>query len=99
MRPLREAHAQARRARKRGAGCERFHKREIFDRDGWRCGICRRKIRKDLRWPHPMSASLDHIVPLARGGAHTRANARASHLRCNMRHYWNNTDEQLALIG
>jgi 5-methylcytosine-specific restriction endonuclease McrA len=73
-----------RRARARAAETEKFTHREIFDRDGWRCGICDKKIRKGLPSRHPRSASLDHVVPLSLGGSHTRANVRAAHLDCNI---------------
>jgi hypothetical protein len=74
-----------RRARKMGLGYERFKVVEIFQRDGWKCGICDRSISQRLRYPHPMSASLDHKIPLSRGGHHSRLNTQASHLRCNLR--------------
>jgi 5-methylcytosine-specific restriction endonuclease McrA len=74
-----------RRARKMGLGYERFKVVEIFERDGWKCGICRRPILRRLRYPHSMSASLDHKVPLSKGGHHSRLNTQASHLRCNLR--------------
>lgn len=74
-----------RRARKMGLGFERFKHMEIFDRDRWRCGICRRHIGRQFRWPHPMSVSLDHKVPLSKGGPHSRSNTQAAHLRCNLR--------------
>jgi hypothetical protein len=31
----------------------------------------------------PLSASIDHIVPVAAGGTHTRANVQIAHLFCN----------------
>ena len=71
--------------RKREATVERFKPVEIFERDGWRCGICGHQIDQDLRYPDPGSASLDHVVPLADGGLHSRANSQASHLGCNCR--------------
>lgn len=74
-----------RRARKLGLGYERFKHSEIFDRDGWKCGICRKQISRRLRWPHPMSVSLDHKIPLSKGGPHSRLNTQAAHLRCNLR--------------
>lgn len=82
-----------------GAGVERFNSREIYMRDRWICGICRKKINPKLRHPHPMSASLDHVIPLSEGGPHTRANTRAAHLRCNCRRSNRGGGEQLALIG
>lgn len=32
-----------------------------------------------------MGASLDHIIPLSRGGHHTADNVQAAHLACNHR--------------
>lgn len=34
-------------------------------------------------WPDPMSASVNHIVPLSQGGSHTLANAQCAYLTCN----------------
>lgn len=92
------ARSQLRRARKAARPTEKFTDQEIFERDGWRCGICGRRISRRRRWPDPLSVSLDHIVPLALGGSHTRANAQASHLRCNQQKCTGGTD-QLRLIG
>jgi hypothetical protein len=55
----------------------------IFERDGWICGICGRKINKQLKWPKPYSKSIDHIVPLCKGGIDAPINLQAAHLRCN----------------
>lgn len=76
---------QARRARKLGADAEVFSSTEVFERDAWVCGICSQPVDQALRYPDPMSASLDHVVPLSKGGAHTRDNTRCSHLSCNVR--------------
>jgi hypothetical protein len=74
-----------RRARKAGVRFERFDKVSIFERDGWRCGICGEHIQRALLYPHPMSPSLDHVVPLVAGGAHVTSNVQASHLVCNFK--------------
>lgn len=75
----------ARRARE--ANCEReaFADSEIFERDGFVCGICNEPVDMEVRYPDAMSASLDHIIPLSRGGGHVRANVRLAHLGCNAR--------------
>ena len=62
---------------------ERFHAVEIYERDGWRCGICGGDVDPGLQWPDPGSSSLDHIQPLSRGGEHLRINVRCAHLGCN----------------
>jgi len=78
---------------------EDFDPADIFDRDGWRCGLCGKPVRKDYQWPDPRARSLDHILPLSKGGAHTRANVQLAHLRCN----WSKNDRveavQLRLVG
>ena len=74
-----------RRARIRGGAVEKFDPREVFDRDAWVCGICSESVDPELRYPDPMSVSLDHIVPVSLGGDHTRANTRCSHWICNSR--------------
>ena len=72
-----------RRARWKGRDREPIDPRVIFERDGWRCGICGRMTRRDKAWPHPKAPTLDHIVPLARGGTHTKTNVQCAHWACN----------------
>lgn len=58
---------------------------QVGERDGWVCGICRRDVDNSLTYPEPLSASLDHVKPLARGGRHVWENVRISHLTCNVK--------------
>lgn len=64
---------------------EEFHYEEIFQRDKWICGICGEAVAREIEYPHPQCASLDHIVPLSLGGGHTRKNTQLAHLVCNMK--------------
>lgn len=73
-----------RRARIRSSRVERFAESEIFERDGWACGICGAPVDRAARFPDPLTPSLDHVVPVSLGGAHTRDNVRCSHLGCNL---------------
>lgn len=86
-----------RRARLRNAEIEDFTRLEIADRDGWVCQICRKPISRTASWPDPRSLSIDHVVPLSAGGAHSRVNCQASHLRCNLSKHTGGTD-QLRLL-
>lgn len=79
------AHRHKRRALMREAYVEDVVASEIFKRDEWVCGICGEDIDSGLEWPDPMSVTLDHIVPLAAGGKHERANCQAAHYSCNSR--------------
>jgi 5-methylcytosine-specific restriction endonuclease McrA len=56
---------------------------ELLKRDKYICGLCHRKIKESLRYPHPQSPSLDHIVPLSKGGSHEWKNVQSSHHACN----------------
>lgn len=53
-------------------------------REETECWLCGDPVDPDLRWPHPRSRSLDHIVPISLGGSRLdRSNARLAHLDCN----------------
>lgn len=94
----RKANAKARRARKKNTVVvEVVRPDEIRARDGNRCGLCGGKV-SDKPYPHPLSASLDHIVPLARGGSHEPANVHLTHLRCNLKKGARGGGEQLRMI-
>lgn len=56
----------------------------LGDRDGWVCGICKALIDPTLEYPDLMSATIDHIVPIAHGGRHRWSNVQISHFACNM---------------
>ena len=74
-----------RRAASNGSSAEKFTHREIFERDGWICQLCGEPIDPTLSQRHPMMAALDHIIPVSKGGDHTRANVQATHFGCNAR--------------
>lgn len=75
---------QKRRALKNNSKFEKFKISEIFERDGYVCGICGYGVNKDLTGRHPFAASLDHIIPLNKGGTHTKDNVQCSHFKCNI---------------
>jgi len=74
----RRAAQRRRRARMAEAGVEVFTFTEIAERDGWKCSLCGDRIRTALKHPDPMSGTLNHIIPISRGGAHTRENSQAA---------------------
>lgn len=55
----------------------------LFALCDWTCGICQEAIDPAVRYPDPMCATIDHIVPLAQGGTHTWGNCQPAHKFCN----------------
>lgn len=67
---------QRRNALKHGATVALVNTDAIYDRDGWICQICKRPVIRG-------EESLDHIVPLSRGGSHEPRNVQLAHRQCN----------------
>jgi 5-methylcytosine-specific restriction endonuclease McrA len=67
----------------------------VFERDGWRCQICQRKTKG--KWPAPRSPTVDHIVPMARGGHHVLENLQCACLACNVSKGARSANDQLRL--
>lgn len=48
------------------------------------CGICGKPVDKTLRYPNPLSPTIDHIVPIDRGGHPSDIqNLQLAHWTCN----------------
>lgn len=48
------------------------------------CGICGRPVDFSLVYPHPLSACIDHIIPVAKGGHPSDIeNLQLAHWTCN----------------
>lgn len=88
------------RSRRYGRGATSFTARDVFSRDGGRCGICARDIDLSLPRFHPAAFQVDHILPrtwrrdlyignlrlvVTIAGPDTFANMQAAHRLCNLR--------------
>lgn len=82
-----------RRARLKNAPIiEKIDRLAIANRDGWRCHICGKKIKRtDL--------ALDHLIPLSKGGPHTSSNLASAHLSCNAKRGPGRIPAQLLLFS
>ncbi len=48
------------------------------------CGICGRPVDFTLKYPHPLSPCIDHIMPIAKGGHPSDIdNLQLAHWTCN----------------
>lgn len=65
--------------------------RSVFDKNKKKiyatrtvCGICGKPVDFNLKFPNPMSPSIDHIIPVDRGGHPSDIdNLQLAHLCCN----------------
>ncbi len=65
-----------RRAVLKGATVEKVDRGEIYIRDNGLCGIC--GLHVSLH-----DVTLDHIIPLSKGGEHSKLNVQIAHRSCN----------------
>lgn len=79
-------HSRRDRRRAGGAG-ETVYRAEVAEAFGWICQLCGEPIDPTLkheRHKHNLDAlSMDHIIPLSKGGTHTRDNVQPTHYKCN----------------
>lgn len=69
---------QRRRARKLAAFVAPVDPDVIYERDGGICQLCGEPVDRSV-------ATIDHIIPFARGGTHEPANVQLAHGPCNSR--------------
>lgn len=88
-----------RRAVKKNAFVQNVSPRKVYAADGYRCHICGKKTDPTKQVPHPKAPTIDHVIPLARGGTHEPANCRTAHFICNTRKSDKGGGEQLLLMA
>lgn len=75
----RGSHSHRARARKYGVQFDRSVSTfRVLERDYWLCMLCMLPIDDG-------DGTIDHVVPMSRGGAHTWSNVQAAHRSCNSR--------------
>lgn len=71
------------RAATHGVEFEQFSRESVFERDGWICQLCGDPVDPTRSPGDPMSATVDHVVPVSLGGDHTQDNCQLAHRACN----------------
>ena len=85
LRELGREHVRRRRARILETQVDKFTDKDVRMAHGDICYLCNEKINFRLKHPNPKSPSLDHVIPLSRGGTHTLDNAAMVHYVCNQK--------------
>lgn len=70
------------RAKKKGVKYERFSSDLIYKRDGYKCTSCSCVVVKSKTYK-PNQATIDHIIPMSKGGSHTIDNVVTMCQSCN----------------
>ena len=60
-----------------------FSRNDVFDRDKWRCKQCRQKVVLPAGNNDANEATVDHIMPVSKGGKHAWGNVQCLCRRCN----------------
>jgi hypothetical protein len=82
------------------ATIEQFNPHEVLIRDGYICQLCGIKTNPHLKnHNHPKYPNLDHIVPLSKGGEHSRKNTQCLCHRCNCQKGNSGVGDQLRMWG
>lgn len=55
----------------------------LIERDSGRCQLCGTKVKLDAIVPHPKAPTIDHIIPISKGGIHSYSNTQLAHFQCN----------------
>lgn len=85
-------------------GAYEKNKKKIFSTQSV-CGICGKPVDFSYKYPHPLSACIDHIIPIAKGGHKSDIdNMQLAHWTCNRqksdklieRRYESTTEEVLS---
>ena len=80
----RRASKSIRRAREKTNGpYELIRATAVFKRDEWICRLCNQPTESHEKVPHPRAPTIDHIMPISKGGTHTMDNVQCACFECN----------------
>lgn len=71
------------RARRGGSVNRRSWVEILGERDSWACHICGQPVDRSLYWPNRWAGSVDHRLPVSKGGTDAVENLALAHLTCN----------------
>jgi hypothetical protein len=77
-----------------------IERKQILDRDKWKCQICGVKVhdRSTGNWNTPNKANIDHIIPISKGGNSLPNNLQILCRTCNLKKH-DNVEVQLSIFN
>ncbi len=87
-----------RRARKLKAFIEVVSVKKLARWQNWKCHLCGGLIDKNAKVPDNNALTLEHLIPLSKGGEHSYRNCVAAHFYCNSKKSDRAIGEQLKLL-
>jgi hypothetical protein len=69
----------------RAPALSKADKRKLCEQQKWKCSLCGKKLNSKLRSTHNMGVTIDHVIPVSKGGTGDLANLNAAHRICNIK--------------
>lgn len=72
------------RALRNGGKSDYYTKDQVCEKYGGLCIVCDKYIDRLLKYPHPYSLTIHHLMPISKGGDDTFENVAPAHSKCNL---------------
>lgn len=77
---------------------DKISRQGVLDRTGYRCHLCKRRVRLTGNPNHALYFQVDHIIPRSKGGTHTWDNVATCCRSCNGKKGDGAANDQLRLL-
>ena len=77
---------------------DKITRKGVLDRTGYRCHLCKRRVRLTGNPNHALYFQVDHIIPRSKGGTHTWDNVATCCRSCNGKKGDGAANDQLRLL-
>ena len=77
---------------------DKITRQGVLDRTGYRCHLCKRRVRLSGNQNHALYFEVDHIIPRSKGGTHTWDNVATCCRSCNGKKGNRAANDQLRLL-